>query len=240
MIDNIVFVSFENGGGGHRFARTIAACDCIYWYSHQDNGINPWNINTKHTTIRQRKVAPAHFDRIVPNGKLPPTWDYVKDFFPFPEYYYRLFNKEFDRLAPKTQQSFVYCTHSKPSELLQWFPACKVINLIHDIDSLVERYLQTTANFPGWIRMADLVPEDNRHLVFLECMRNIKKDFTVSDIWAQKTHGTLFKSEYYEEYKANVRNTLYYNMQDRINTDNKLVLNVRDKNWREIKNFLAS
>ena len=239
-MNNIIFVSFEQGGGGHRLARTIATLPNIYWYSHIDNGINPWNINTKHTTIRQRKVAPAHFDRIVPDGKLPPTWDYVKDFFPFPEYYYSMFAEKFKQLAPDTDKSFVYCTHSKPKELLHWFPNCKVINLIHDIDPLAERYMKTTAKFPGWLRKADIVPENNPHLVFLKCMSEIKKDFTVADIWAQKTHGTLMKDEYWTEYLISVKNTLYHNMQDRINTNNKLVLNVKDKNWKEIKSFLTS
>ena len=237
-MNNIVFVSFENGGGGHRFARTISALPNMYWYSHTDNGINPWNINTKNTTIRQRSVAPAHFDRIVPDGKLPPTWDYVKDFFPFPEYYYSVFKKEFTRLAPSTDKSFVYCTHSKPYELLRWFPECKVINLIHDVDSLVERYMQTTAKFPGWLRMANLVPEDNPHLIFLQCLRESKKDFTFADIWSQRTHGTLYKDDYYSEYKDSITTTFTHRMKERVNTNHQLVLNVKDKNWKEIKQFL--
>lgn len=237
-MNNIVFVSFENGGGGHRFARTIATLPNMYWYSHIDNGLNPWNTNTKYTKIRQRSVAPAHFDRIVPKGKLPPTWDYVKEFFPFPEYYYSIFFEKFNEVAPETDKSFVYCTHSTPKELLTWFPECKVINLIHDVEPLVERYMQTTAKFPGWLRLPDLVPEDNPHLIFLECMRKIKIEFTVADIWAQKTHGTLYKDSYYEEYKNSVKNTLTYRMKERIDTDHKLVLNVKDKNWKETKNFL--
>lgn len=236
-MNNIVFVSFENGGGGHRFARTIATLPNMYWYSHNDNGIHPWNIYPNKTTIRQRSVAPAHFDRIVPAGKLPPTWDYVKDFFPFPEYYYSIFFKEFNKLAPQTDKSFVYCTHSTPRELLLWFPKCKVINLIHDVEPLVERYMQTTAKFPGWLRMANLVPEDNPHLIFLECMRKIKPDFTVADIWAQKTHGTLYKHSYYEEYRNSVKNTLTYRMEQRVNANHELVLNVKDKTGKRLKVF---
>jgi len=239
MIDNIIFVSFEQGGGGHRLARVIASLPGVYWYSNTDNGINPWNITTHNTTITARSVSPAHFDRIVPNGKLPPTWDYVREFFPFPEYYYNVFKTEFARLQPQTDRSFVYCTHSTPSELKQWFPACKVINMIHNVDSLVDRYMQTTAKFPGWLRLKGLVHEDNPHLVFLKCMRELKKEFTIEDIWAQRNHGTMFNKAYYDEYRQSVSNTMHYRMEDRKSTNDSNVLNVETKNWKEIKLFLS-
>ena len=138
IFDRIIFVSFEQAGGGHRIARTLAAMPEHYWYSHPDNGIHPWNIHFTHTSIRQRYAAKAHFDRIVPLGKLPPTWDYVSDFFPDPATYYGLFYKKFLEVAPDTDKKFLYCTHSTPSELRKFFPKSKIINIINDKEVIPE------------------------------------------------------------------------------------------------------
>ena len=35
--DNWLFVSFEQGAGGHRIARELAKSDDVYWYAHADN-----------------------------------------------------------------------------------------------------------------------------------------------------------------------------------------------------------
>jgi hypothetical protein len=69
-------------------------------------------------------------------------------------------------------------------------------------------------------------------------LRESKKDFTFADIWAQRTHGTLYKDDYYNEYKDSITTTFTHRMKERVNTDHQLVLNVKDKNWKEIKQFL--
>ena len=35
-----IFISFEQGNGGHRIGRAICCLPDVHWYSHRDNGIN--------------------------------------------------------------------------------------------------------------------------------------------------------------------------------------------------------
>ena len=241
IFERIIFVSFEQGGGGHRFARTIAALDCIYWYSHPDNGVQPWNIHFEHSNIRQRYAAKAHFDRIVPKGKLPPTWDYVSDFFPNPATYYGLFYKKFIEFAPDTDKKFLYCTHSTPGELRKFFPKSKIINIVNDVKSITDRYMQTTALFPGWVRFEGLVEENNEYLQFLNDIKKRKKDFTRRDIWAVKTHGELYNEDMYDEYYPYIYNITNMRMAERMEYyDFNTYRAVIRPNWLELKYFLLS
>ena len=236
----IVFVSFEHGGGGHRMARVVATLPQMYWYSCKENGIHPWNTYFKETSIRQRYVTPAHFDRIVPDGKLPPTHDYVKDFFECKDTYYKLFAKKFSQVAPDTDKKFVYCTHSLPDELMHYFPNSKVLNMCNvEVDKLVERYLKTTALFPGYVRQKGLVEEDNNYLLYLEKMKSAKKDFTVQDLWAQQTYKTMYNDAYIDTYKNTLVDMFKSNMSTRVNCFYNNVLNVHSYvNYKEIKSFL--
>ena len=55
--NNLLFISFEQGGGGHKIGRVLSCLPNVYWYSHKDNGINPWNVHFIHTEIRQRHAS---------------------------------------------------------------------------------------------------------------------------------------------------------------------------------------
>ena len=240
--DNIIFVSFEQGGGGHRFARVLATLPEHYWYSHPDNGIKPWNIHFKESNIRQRYAAKAHFDRIVPAGKLPPTWDYVSDFFPDPSAYYEMFYKRFEELAPDTDQKFIYCTHSTPQELRKFFPHSKIFNMLHDVGSLTDRYLKTSALFPGWLRMKDLVEEHNPHLEFLKQLKSENPDFLLRDIWAKRCFNRMYDDTMAEQYRQELLNRFNSRMYERIHYTDLNTFRVFDSRavWREVKFFLLS
>ena len=157
----LLFVSFEPGTRGHYIARVLSSLPYVYWYSHPDNGTHPWNVHSAvNSTIRQRHVSANHFDRIVPNGKLPPTWDYVEDFFPDKEKYYsEVFWPQFNKLVPTTDKYIIYCTHSMPNELTPYFPNSKIINIRWDPDEAARRFLMFSAMFPGYVRAPDIVSE---------------------------------------------------------------------------------
>ena len=73
MLDGsrFIFISFEQGNGGHRIGRVVCCLPDVHWYSHRDNGTIR-NVHYKHTDIRQRHVSRYHYDRLVPKGSLPP------------------------------------------------------------------------------------------------------------------------------------------------------------------------
>jgi hypothetical protein len=235
----IVFVSFEPGCRGHYSARVLSSLPNIYWYSHPDNGINPWNVaNYKLSNIRQRQNSKFHFDRLVPNGKLPPTHDYVADFFPNKEQYYtEVFWPHFNQLTQDIKQDIIYCTHSMPSELDPYFPKSKYINIRWDPDEAARRFLMVSAAFPGYIRAPEIVPADNEWLHQLATMKLIKPDFTQADVWCWKQHRCMFEEKYKKEYIDYIYNRNLQRYKMRHGQEFEVTASTK---WSAIKNYLAS
>ena len=233
----LLFVSFEPGTRGHYIARVLSSLPYVYWYSHPDNGTHPWNVHSAvNSTIRQRHVSANHFDRIVPNGKLPPTWDYVEDFFPDKEKYYsEVFWPQFNKLVPTTDKYIIYCTHSMPNELTPYFPNSKIINIRWDPDEAARRFLMFSAIFPGYVRAPDIVSENNEWLHQLTTMRLIKPDFTQADVWCWKKYKTMFEDKYKKEYIDWVYNKNLQRYKLRHGQDFEVHFNTR---WSVIKDYL--
>ena len=59
-MDKIIFVSFVNGAGGHKFSRVLCSLPNIHWYSSLENGVQPWNISKPFTD--RRKISKYDFD----------------------------------------------------------------------------------------------------------------------------------------------------------------------------------
>jgi len=240
-MNEIIFVSFEPGTRGHYIARVIASLPHVHWYSHPDNGIRPWNLaSAKNSSIRQRHVFPNHFDRIVDGGKLPPTWDYVKNFFPDSDKYYNeIFFPRFKEITQDIKKSIVYCTHSSPDSLLSVFENCKILNVVEDTETVVNKYLQTTANFPGYIRSAEIVDETNPWLIHLECLKVIKENFTVADLWAWDKYHELYNVSMKDSYFNDLYNMFAPKVEcRRIDYDNTLPIRMHP-DWQNVKDFLC-
>lgn len=240
-MNEIIFVSFEPGTRGHYIARVIASLPHVHWYSHPDNGIHPWNLaNAKSSSIRQRHVFPNHFDRLVNGEKLPPTWDYVSNFFPDPDKYYaEIFMPRFNEIAKDITKSIVYCTHSLPESLLNVFENCKILNVVEDAETVVNKYLQTTAHFPGYIRAPEIVNETNPWLMHLEYLKSIKENFTISDIWAWDKYHELYSVSMKNSYTSDLFN-IYAPKVERRRMNYKNTLPIRmHPDWRSVKDFLC-
>lgn len=233
---NFIFISFEPGAYGHTIGRVLCSLPEIHWYSNSNNGINPWNL-PKNKNIKQRIIAPKHFDRIMPNGQLlPPTWDYVKNFIPNKEIYY---NEYFLSQFKKAQgieylhtHKLLYCTHSLPAELLEQFPNSKIINVIADVDVTFNRYMKTTANFPAYLKLKWLNGESTEYGKFLKSVADkLGKDFTVKDLWNYQNTDSFEQSVY---------RTISTNMSIKQNTIHSNVLNVTPKEYSKMKAFVRS
>lgn len=239
---DIIFISFEPGTRGHYIARVVAALPYVHWYSHPDNGIHPWNLaSAKNSSIRQRHAFANHFDRLIDGEKLPPTHDYVEDFFPDVEHYYReIFIPRFELLTQNVDKTLVYCTHSLPVQLLKFFNNCKILNVVESAETVVNKYLNTTANFPGYIRAAEIVDENNEWLQVLDHLKDIKKDFTVADLWAWKKHNILYSNSMQEEYATDLRLRFEPRITERsMHYANTLPIRMHP-DWREVKFFLEN
>ena len=244
--NNLLFISFEQGGGGHKIGRVLSCLPNVYWYSHKDNGINPWNVHFTHTEIRQRHASKYHYDRLVPKGSLPPVHDYVKNFIPDEEYYYhKFFYPRFQSMGGfdiVKNQKLIMCTHSMPDTLLARFPKAKVINMIGDVDDVTDRYLQTSAIFPAFLKMKWLGGENTAYGKKLRMIaKEIGRDFTVRDIWAWDKHKTKFAEKYYMDYSQEIYNMIRANMKVRRkhrNEQTKVINSFRGPRWRELKEFI--
>tara|TARA_R110000868_G_scaffold1415_5_gene11093 strand:- start:9652 stop:10377 length:726 start_codon:yes stop_codon:yes gene_type:complete len=236
----IIFVSFEPGTRGHHIARVVAALPHVYWYSHTDNGVHPWNLaSAKDTTIRQRKQFHNHFDRIVPLGKLPPTWDYVHRFFPKEdEYYNNIFFPKFNELTQGIGQSLIYCSHSLPATLRNYFPDSKILNIVESADVTVDKYTSTTAHFPGYVRAAEIVPEDNSWLQYSKRLSFLKKDYTIADLWAWENYYRFYEKDMAEKYRAYLLEKYEKKIEQRRLPVNNVLQIRMQPDWRSIKDFL--
>lgn len=242
----LIFISFEQGNKGHRVGRVISCLPDIHWYSHKDNGINPWNIHFKHTDIRQRYASKYHYDRLVPKGALPPLHDYVKDFIPDEEYYYnRFFYPRFEKMGGRElmkKNRLVFCTHEHPIKLNKRFPKAKIINLIGDDYTIASRYTETTALFPGHVKMKWIGGENTVYGKKLQTIsKELGSDFTVRDIWAWDKYKTKYMDKYDNEYWEHVYSPIAERSWDRESYSHDNVLTIspnRYSKWRRIKRFL--
>ena len=232
---NFVFVSFEPGSRGHNIGRVLCSLPEVYWYSNLDNGINPWNVSHKSDWIIQRRVAPKHFDRTMPNGEvLPPVWDYVKDFVDCDTYYRDLFPAQFEKAQGQqylNTHRLLYCTHSLPEEILTQFPNSRVINIVADADDIVNRYMHTTAHFPAYLKLEWMNGSETEYGKMLyQLSKRWGLFFTVQDVWEHLNSGS-----FYQHIETQIKN----NMALRNQTNNSRVLNVSYREYRKMKEFIV-
>ena len=193
---NWLFISFEQGAGGHRLARELAEKPDVYWYAHPDNDL-------EETEIHQRTYGSMHhFNRYVPGGHLPPPYDYVKDYIDEEEYYAEIFEPKFIEAGGDTllqEYKLPYCTHLLPQEIIQRFPNAQIVNIVQDPKVTAKRFMDVASLFHGFIKFKDFLPSDNHRVQFLQRIYDIKKDFTLRDVWAMDTHKELYSDAMYIE-----------------------------------------
>ena len=214
---NLLFISFEAGGGGHKLGRVLACLPEVYWYSHPNNGIHPWNVYTTRFKIYNRRISKNHFDRLIGDEMLPAPWDYVKHLYPNKQHYMKSFHKRFADINPPKDKYLIYCTHMVPQEIQEDFPYSKIINLATDPHITSERYMQTTAFF---------LPANSK--------------ITIRDMWALNNKGTLYNDLYHDEYFQEVYESISHNINRRKQASHPNVLTLHSKDYKIIKDFIRA
>ena len=214
--DKFLFVAFEQGAKGYRFCRQIAnENDDIYWYSCLENGVTPLDVSTNshryetNLTVRQRSIAPNHFDRLVNGKMLPPLFNVIEPYYNDIEEYYPLFLKLFiERGGLDIMEGgkyVMYPVHALRSQIKAKFPNAKIEEIIpDDINITVNHYLNTVAKFPAYLKLADFRP--NYLTPYAEKLEN-NKNATIRDLF----DGTD------NEYKIHVNNMITRQIQLRKN-----------------------
>ena len=239
-----VFISFEPGARGHKLARVIATMPCMHWYSCEENGINPWNVSKPHLSAKQRQLSRYHFDRITPKGKLPPPHDYVEKYMPNEKHYYKLFDELFEKNGGEdiinNGERVLFCTHSMPAKILEYFPNSLIFNIIHDPETTTNRYINLVTQFPAYVKHYGVVPEDNEYLAFLKILHGRKNDLNVADVWAFER-----KKKFYEpEMEDRLRKETYAKMlssnifRRAVNHERVMNIPLGKFNYKEMKEWL--
>jgi len=243
--DKHIFISFEPGARGHRLARVIATLPCMHWYSCEENGINPWNVNAPHKTAKQRQLSRFHFDRITPKGKLPPPHDYVEKYLPNEKQYYKLFDQLFEENGGSdiinNGERVIFCTHSMPSKILEYFPNCLILNIMHEPQETTQRYLDLVTRFPAYVKHYGVVPKDNEYLAFLKILNDRKPGLTVADVWAFERKKKFYNPETMEDrYRKEIYAKMLSSSIFRKAVNHERVMNIPlgKFNYKEIKNWL--
>lgn len=240
---NFIFVSFDQGARGHKFARVLSCLPKVHWYSCEENGIHPWNVGQPNSYSRQRQSSRFHFDRITPSGKLPPTYDYVKKYFKNEkEYYNDIFDESFKLFGGNDiikEKNVVYCTHSLPQTLRHYFPNSKIFNFVQHPSITTDRYMQVVAKFPGCVQHTGLVPKTNDYLKFLLKLKEMKPDLTMEDVWAYENKRKFYKDSYYNQYRRYIDGKMQSNYIYRKNAQDENIYNIYEqRSWSDIKEWL--
>jgi hypothetical protein len=238
--DRHIFVSFEAGAEGYKLARVLATMPCMHWYSCEENGINPWNISK---TNKQNKY---HFDKITSKGILPPTHDYVEKYMPNEKQYYKLFDELFAATGGEDiindGKRVIYCTHSMPNKILEYFPNSLILNIIHDPTSTTEKYLEIATSMPGCIEYHGVVPEINDYVQFLKILHRRKEDLTIADVWAFERKKKFYDSSMEDKLRKEVFAKMFSSNIFRRAVEHNRVLNITSGkfDYKAIKNWMSS
>jgi hypothetical protein len=178
----------------------------------------------------------------VGENKLPPPHDYVEKYIDTSEYYRDIFAPQFVAKGGADilrSQRMIYCTHSLPEPIIQQFPQARVINIIHDIERCVKRYMQIGYLFPGLVKHTGTLPADNPRVRWLTELAAGTDEFRIRDVWAQERWGTYWADGMTAELTADKRRLFTDNHATRLNATDDRILNLWDvRDYGSIKEFL--
>jgi hypothetical protein len=237
LSDRHIFISSEVGVESHKLARVLATMPCMYWYSCEENGVNPWNVSN---------VTKHHFDRITPKGILPPIHDEVEKYMPNEKQYYKLFDELFEKNGGadiiNNGQRVIYCTNSMPNKLLEYFPNSLVLNIIHDPVLATDNYIEYATSTSGFAEHSEVIPKDNEYLAFLKILHSRKEDLTIADIWSFERKKKFYEPKMEEKFKKEIYAKLFSSNIFRKAVEHDRVLNINSGkfNYKEIKHWMSS
>lgn len=149
MLNNFITINFVPGGRGHQIGRLLSSCDNVSWYDYYRNGRHPW-IPGDGTSMTE--ISKFHFDRRfmgasgvgVDRYTIPPVLD-IASRNGYPEYPLDDMMEWNTKLDSKKA---VYPLNCGLDVCKQFFSDSKHLVVINtDIDSLVDRFIKTTAKF---------------------------------------------------------------------------------------------
>jgi len=201
---NYLFILCSPGAGGHRLGRIISCIDNVYWYSNTKNGITPWDIFFT-DAVTGKNISPYHYDRLVENDQVPLVGERIERWWN-PEdidyFYTNVWAKEMEKFQPLAKTQYIHWVlHDNPANILSKFPNAKIIALVDsDVDAVVDRYLETTANFPCFYHHKNLKPDYLND--YAKSVDFLQRGATEKDLWIFNNCPSVedFNSDYYRTF----------------------------------------
>lgn len=188
---NYLFILANPGAGGHRLGRIISCIDNVYWYSHDRNGINPWDVFFT-DKVSGKNISQYHYDRLVGNQTVPLLGERIEQWWNLEDidyFYNSIWTKEIEKFQSMLETKYIHWVlHDSPKHILARFPNAKIIALVDtDVDAVVDRYLETTAKFPCYYHHKNLKPNYlNDYATAVNSTIEFNDNATEFDLWAFK------------------------------------------------------
>ena len=241
---NYLFILANPGAGGHRLGRMISCFNNVYWYSAGRNGYDPWDVYV-HDKVVGKNISEYHYDRYVKEFQVPIVGERIEQYWheeDVDKFYHSIWSKqirnpEFMKIIE--QKYLHWILHDLPDNLLKRFPNCKIIALIDtDKTSTVKRYVETTANFPAYVRHRGLMPEyATQRRLQLEELHSKNNSATEKDFWFYCNPGATDK-----DFLTHIKNKLNNDNLARkeFKSPQYMTVTWKNLNVEKIKNFIGA
>ena len=232
---NYLFILANQGAGGHRLGRIVSCFNNVCWYSSKHNGIDPWDVFLDNT-IAGKDISEYHYDRTLDNKTVPILGERILKWWDsedWDKFYNTTWLTEFKKITLPANMIIHWVLHDTPAELHRKFPQAKIISLIDtDIDSVTDRYMQTTARFPCAINHFNLKPSyKNQYAQYVDALINP----TEQQLWFQINKNST-ETDYINHIKENL--TLLNNVRQSYVNKNYLTVTWGTLDIGVLKSFL--
>jgi hypothetical protein len=185
--DNLLFILANQGSGGHRLGRLISCLDNVYWYSSKNNGTNPWDVFFDNIIVG-KDISKYHYDRTVNDKTVPVVGERILKWWDYQDqdtFYNTQWLEEFKKINVPKNNFIHWVLHDDPESLHRIFPNAKIISLIDtDIENVTNRYMETTAFFPAFVKLPNLKPNyENQHALDIKNLMSNNRVPTEKDLW---------------------------------------------------------
>lgn len=204
----LLIINSLSGGGGFRLGRILSCHEKVYWYSHPDNGSQPWTFATT-DAVKETAFSRYHYDRILPDGTyLPLIGSRIEKYWDNEGW---LENWHATMRGMDLPAGYLtYIVHDSPAYLRKRFPDSLIFNLIGDANLATKRHMMTSANFRIDYAMDGQLPTHKSEWVKdRDALLARNPTATVKDLWMYKHGGTLddYEACVFDSNKAaNIRN----------------------------------
>jgi hypothetical protein len=244
--DKLLFVCANPGSGGYRLGRILSCFNNVFWYSNGRNGHDPWLVYVNNR-VSGKQISENHYDRYIGHQMVPLAGKRIECYWNDTDLDYFYNNVWSDKMLScgataiiKNNMYISWIVHDTPQYIRNRFPNAKIVNLIDtNISQVSNRYVQTTALYPAFIKNSELKPTyDTKHTEILKYNPNP----TYRDLWMWNTYKEATFSEFKtNEYLEYVNELLYtLNQEKKIENPNYFSLTWDSLSVDSLRDYLKS